>query len=96
MPFDKKEDPVVRLARVLDVAKSRKMATIAFHDPDLGEVRCAFYEEHVVRQDTLTQRALTADQEAARVIGELTGRKAGTIRMPKPPPGWQPDESGLD
>lgn len=76
------EDPIVRMSRALSAAREMGAATILYHDPDLGQVRAAFYQPSGPRAQVETDPAKLARMKVAEQLGFPPGVD---IRLPGQP-----------
>ena len=92
------EDPIARVGRMLDAAKSRNLATIAWTDPDLGEIRSAFYQAQPALPEHPAVNELTPEEMVQRTVRIMAPGFQGVPlpKQPRRPPGLPPDGSGLD
>ena len=92
------EDPILRVSRMLDAAKSRGLATLAWTDPDLGEIRSAFY----ATQPALPQMPAVKDRTPEEMVRETVRimspgfQDVPLPKQPRRPAGLPPDNAGLD
>ena len=91
-----REDPILRVTRMLDVAKAHQMATIAWTDPALGEVRCAFYAATAPLEHNPDVKQPTVEEILTQRVREMAPgfHRAPLPRPPTPPLGLRPD--GMD
>ena len=93
-----REDPVARVCRMLDAAKSRQLAMMAWKDPDFGEVMTSFYAAPAQAQTLDDIKQPTAEEMLLHRVREMAPGFQGAP-LPKPsrsPPGLRPDSAGMD
>jgi hypothetical protein len=92
-----KEDAAARIDRVLEIAKKRGAATLAYRDPVLGEVHLAMYQTVTPTQLDPGKQKSAEDiiREQLRVM--VPGSGMDQMPIPKPRPGTERhEEAGFD
>ncbi len=79
-------DPAEFVERMISIARENGLATLRFCDPDLGEVRAAFYDRPAFQAQWpgAPQRPAVADPDAEREAkaARLRSEAAATLGVP--------------